>query len=623
MCGIIGYISRDKKLSLLEKASNIQLHRGPNAQSIKIYENDPWNIHFSHQRLSIIDLTDNANQPFEEDDYSLIYNGEIYNYIEIRDDLVKEGVNFKTHSDTEVVFRSIQFYGLKKAVNLFNGMWSFAFLNLKTEQLMLSRDRFGIKPLYYYIKENTFIFASEIKSILALSESKHSLNLQVIGLYIEQQLLESESKQTFWEDIYKIEPGYNCIINLKGKTLVTNFDRYYKMNLKTHTNCTEEVLAKNVEDELRKSIRLRLRSDVPVGVLLSGGVDSSSIASITHQESRNKTKLISYVSDHKDADETFFIDTMANYLNQSVLKIKIDIDPIQSLNLLKTVTYYNDQPLHSFSSVAHYLLMEKAKENNLTVILSGQGADEILCGYRKYIAFYLKYLLYCRKPFKALCYLFNFLFNGTLIPQISIKDGKRYLPRFLQGKNYSILTLNVKKHFKPVFLGFNKKEKFVERQIRDLFSLSVPSLLHYEDRMSMAQSREVRVPFLDHEVVESFLSLNNDYKLKKGWTKYILRKAMAPYLPTSIAWRRDKKGFTSPQEQWLKNELREVIHAIFKEKNSAIYRLNLINRDNLLKKYSTYCSNSKHLISDKEIFAPLALNIWLEGVIEHIKPQNT
>jgi asparagine synthase (glutamine-hydrolysing) len=609
MCGIAGQVSTVVDENLLEKVNKIQSHRGPNSQQFRVYNTGNWKTALCHQRLSIIDLAEHANQPFIEGNITLVYNGEVYNYIEIRDELEQLGHHFNTNSDTEVVLKSIKEFGLEKATSKFNGMWALAYLDQAKNELLLSRDRFGIKPLYYYKNNNNFIFESEIKSILLLSQTKFTINKQVVGEYIDQSILEGNQTETFFNEVLKLSPGHNIKIDLSRDFINVELEQYYNLKVKDLSQKTDSELIKQVREQLSDAVKLRLRSDVPVGVLLSGGLDSSSIASITANVNGDQTKLLSYVSNSPELDESKFIGIMANFLKKEVTKVQIEMNPSKVLSILEDITFLNDQPLHSFSALAHYLLMEKARQNGLTVILSGQGADETLCGYRKYTLFYAKLLLSKGKLFKLASLLFGFVSNGTILNEFSLKDAQRYLPGFLKKKKKSILSKNLIKFFKPQNIGLPNGRSIQWRQIRDIKYFSVPSLLHYEDRMSMANSREVRVPFLDHNVVELFLSLPMRLKLSKGWTKFALREAMGESLPDSIRWRKDKKGFTSPQKEWLQNQMRDEITKIFKSKSSLIYKFDLIDQVTLQEKYQEFCSTSR--ISEREIFAPLALELWL------------
>lgn len=624
MCGIAGVISSvfeyDKLKTILEGANIIQKHRGPDASGIYINENSFQKVGLAHQRLSILDLTESGNQPmaaFDGQSY-IVYNGEVYNYLELRSELQNLGYSFKSNSDTEVVLTAIQHWGIEEALNRFNGMWAFAYLDIKGNRIYLARDRFGVKPIYYGINKQGLFFASEIKTILEMTKDKFALNYQVIGEYLQQSLAES-SNNTFFQGINKIPAGSYAEVDLLSDRILLKLNRYY--NLEEHLKdngreLTENNLIEKIREIFFNAVSIRLRSDVPIGVLLSGGIDSSSI--VTAINSREDIKLLSAVSNDKRFDESSFIDIVACHLNKPVHKVSLDLDHYQAFELLEKACWYNDEPVGSFSNVAHYLLMQKAKDLGVTVILSGQGADELLCGYRKYLGFHIQALLKGGRYKNALSAIFKFAINGTVINQFSMAEAKRYLPNILQSPIPDIKG-EALSSFYPQFMGLENGMSVRQRQIIDIYKFSVPVLTHYEDRMSMAWSREVRVPFLDYRLVELLVNLPVELKLNKGWTKYIFRKAMEPYLPKEIVWRKDKQGFVNPQSEWLKLELKEELLRYFSP-DSLIFKYKLINRTELLDMYQSYCKQrpEKGAVWFKDIFNPLALEIWLRKYSSYI-----
>jgi len=388
---------------------------------------------------------------------------------------------------------------------------------------------------------------------------------------------------------------------------------YWEPNLINHHDLPIADSIKKLRNLFFEAVKIRLRSDVPVGVLLSGGIDSSSIASAVQylNGADGDLNLLSAVSNDSKFDESPFINKVSAYLNRPVTKIVTDLHAKTAIHKLEEATWFNDQPLISFSNVAHYLLMQKARERGITVMLSGQGADELLCGYRKYLGFYILSLVRLGQIKEAQTTIYQFWRNNTVLNQFSFSEAKRYLPQWMcktelnhRGENLS--------NFEPLAVGLSGGMSIQQRQWLDLQKFSVPALTHYEDRMSMASSREIRLPFLDVRLIEFLLPLAANLKLRYGWTKYIFRKAMEEYLPAEIIWRKDKQGFINPQSEWLKNELRAEILAYFSTK-SRIFKFGLVNRSILLKKYYAFCRQrpGRGKIWFKEIFNPLALEIWL------------
>lgn len=615
MCGITGLVGKTDTLAIqaiLDRAQKTQLHRGPDSQGSWLAAVAGWQVGLGHQRLSILDLSPAGHQPMARGGSGvIIYNGEVYNYLEIRRELEQAGLSFSGHSDTEVVLAALHHWGVEEALNRFNGMWAFAWLDLEKQCLVLARDRFGIKPLYYYQDGNALYFASELKTLLAMAPRKFDLNDQTVGEYLVQSLAEV-SEQTYFKGINKLPPGHFAQIDLNQPGLTVNIKPYWHLPDSILPPMPEEELAEQVRSLFYDAVNLRMRSDVPVGVLLSGGIDSSSIAAVMHSilGQGGELNLLSATSTNSSFDESRYIDIMARHLGRPAHKVVLDLTPSSALSLLEETCWYNDEPVGSFSNAAHYLLMQKAKDLGITVILSGQGADELLCGYRKYLGFYIQSLLGQGRIFSAARLAGGFLKRGTIIKQFSLAEGRRYLP--FSPPSAADIRGERLAGFAPRQLNLQGGRSLRERQVLDLERFSVPVLTHYEDRMSMACSREIRVPFLDYRLVDLFINLPTALKLKGGWTKYIFRKAMEPLLPPAIAWRKDKQGFVNPQSEWIKHELKDAILGLFGE-DALIFKYRLVKRQALLENYHRYCrqAQGRGSIWFRDIFNPLALEIWL------------
>ena len=614
MCGIAGVVALAPDLQeTLGRAELAQKHRGPDSQGTAVERAGRWHVGLAHQRLAIIDLTPGGYQPMRSRDGRslLIYNGEVYNYCEIREELRAAGFEFTTDSDTEVVLTALEHWGPQAAFNRFNGMWAIAWLDLRANTLLLGRDRVGVKPMHYCLSDGALYFSSEVKAILAMTGRRFSLDHQVVGEYLCQSLVETH-EQTWFEGIRKVPAGHFASIDLNDAKLRLSFQRFWSIGAAEPFDGDENALIVRVRETFIDAVRLRLRSDVPVGVLLSGGVDSSAIAAAMRQvmgEDR-RPNLLSAVSNDSRFDESPFIDLMARHIDSRVSKVTLEFDPSRALQLLDEVCWHNDEPVTSFSNVAHYLLMQKARELGITVVLSGQGADELLCGYRKYLGFYLQQLVREGRLLEAARVYAGFRARGTILNQFSMKDAARYLPSFLRRKSLDIRgpALRV---FRPVAMGMQGCRNVTERQFKDVEQLSVPALLHTEDRMSMAFAREIRVPFMDYRMIGMLAPLPTSLKLRSGWTKHIFRRALEPLLPPGIVWRKDKQGFINPESEWLRGELRPAITAMFRA-DSVVYDRGLIDRDQLMRKYDAYCAEShgRGRIFHREIFAALAIQIW-------------
>lgn len=597
----------------LLRAQRTQQHRGPDGDGLTVETAGAWSVGLGHQRLAIIDRSSTGAQPMSGHGgrHWIVYNGEVYNYREIRADLERLGHVFGGSSDTEVILHALDEWG-EDATRRFNGMWGLAWLDLDHRRLVLSRDRLGVKPLYVHQHEGVLYFASEIKTILEMAGTPFRLNHAVVGRYALQSLLDT-TEETFFAGVHKVPAGTNVVIDLAADTLRPAGVRFWQPAAPPPVTGMDEAVSA-VRELLMDSVRLRLRSDVPVGVLLSGGLDSSSIASCMQAILGREAdlNLLSAVSDGSRFDEAPFIDRMGQHLGRPVHKVRLEIDPARALDLLSDVCWHNDEPVGGFSNVAHFLLMRQARELGITVILSGQGADETFCGYRKFLGFYLQELARGGRWWEALGVARDFWRRGTVFTQLSWDEAKRYLPKRRGTGPEAVAGPALLDGYQPVAVGLGATQSLAERQLADVQEFSVPILTHYEDRMSMAWSREVRTPFLDYRLVELAVFLPARLKLGDGWTKYALRQAMAPLLPAAIAWRKDKQNFVNPQSEWLKRELRPALLEIFGG-DSLIYRHGLFSRSALTQLYNRYCRQpeGRGLISFKEVFQPLALELWL------------
>jgi len=393
MCGIIFQIS-DNKIDTenLAKAETFQKHRGPDFMGSKNIIAEEKNLYFSHQRLSILDLSSAANQPMidEESGSILIFNGEVYNYLELKKDLSKFQINFKTTSDTEVLLYYLIFFGPELTCKKINGMWSFIFYDVKKKKIFFSRDRCGEKPLYYYIHNNNLIVASELKTLAIACGKKFNLNKKFIYNFLEQSLIDLND-DCILNGIKQFKQGSLYSLDLKNDKIILDESLFWNLEDKEKDFPNLENL---ISDRFFESVKIRLRSDVKIGIMLSGGLDSSTIASVAKKIDKNfNFQLLSFINNSKKYDESKFIELMEKHLNVKSLKVKLPDNVDQYFELLKEVSKKLDVPLAGASNLAHYYLMKEARKNNLKVILSGQGADESLCGYEKFLYIYLINLL--------------------------------------------------------------------------------------------------------------------------------------------------------------------------------------------------------------------------------------
>lgn len=618
MCGIFGVVCSRAKFevmgSRIERAHEMQSHRGPDMRGdILLETRGDRVVYMAHQRLSILDLSDAGRQPMHDTDQNgcIVYNGEVYNYRELA-----EAIDYKPigGSDTEIVLEYFRRFGVEESLPKFNGMWGIAWVSQTEDALYLTRDRAGVKPLYYTVFAEQLFFASEIKTLLVLAGRRQKINLQVVGEYLIQSLQDA-SDATFFEDIFAITPGSYARIPLSNSVLEVKPVQYWNPFSETSVPTSSKDLIDKVREVVIDSVKLRLRSDVPVGILLSGGVDSSIIAACVKRVCGNEIdhiSVLSAVSPGMPGDESPFIDKVSGYLGIDPIKVNTAWGANEAMDLLRKVTRANDTPLGSFSNVAFYLLMQRAHEAGIKVVLSGQGADELFCGYKKYLAFYLQQLARSKAYGKFIKTGLSFWWNGVGLSQFNLSEAKRYMSRKVESK---ILGPALRETFKPLKLGM-AVEGIAHRQWLDYRNYSVPYLTHYEDRASMAFSREVRLPFLDYRLVELMLIAPIESKLHNGWTKYALRNAFSDLLPEGIIWRKDKQGFSMPQEEWLRGDLKnEWLNAL--HPNAEVFKRGILDHKGLHEKFERFCAKDSS-IWYREIFAPIALEIWLQEFSEFI-----
>ncbi|MEO6902841.1 MAG: asparagine synthase (glutamine-hydrolyzing) [Bacteroidia bacterium] len=547
MCGIAGiYKLDDSSVSEqeLKNMTDIISHRGPDGEGQWI--NNKQKIGFGHRRLSIIDLSDKAKQPmhYANGQYTITFNGEIYNYIELKEDLIKRGYVFNSSSDTEVL---LALFDLKKEKCLddLDGMFAFAIWDEKEQKLFCARDRFGEKPFHYFFNNKTFVFASEIKQFWPIGIEK-KLNEEKLLYFVESGMLENANDitETFYKDIKKLDAAH--YLTLKDNKLTIK--KYWDINLNAERfNGTIEQAAERFLELFRNSIRCRLRSDVPVGSSLSGGLDSSSIVMLIDALKGKDLKQNTFSARFKnfDKDEGAHIEEVVKACKNVMVHYTWP-DKHYFEDVFDKVTYYQDEPFGSASIIAQYAVMELAKKNNVTVLLDGQGADEQLAGYLPYYHTYLNQLFYSKMSLFKKEYNSYFKFHYNAHPHASLADTET--TRMKLGR-YRRMLLNQE--------IVSKKNLKAELK-NDTTGTGLKELLRYADRNSMAHSREVRLPFLNHKLVEFVFSLPDEYKINSGWTKFVLRKAMDNILPPSICWRVDKIGYEPPQNNWMSSEKFEL-----------------------------------------------------------------
>jgi asparagine synthase (glutamine-hydrolysing) len=602
MCGIFGAIDTRgcfgaELYSQFRRLTDCVSYRGPDdagylaldSNLFPIEEGAPFRVFLGHRRLSILDLSPAGHQPMTDGKGNwILFNGEIFNYVELREELRARGHQFRTGTDTEVILRLYDEYG-PAAFNKLNGMWAFLIVDMARRRVVVSRDRFSIKPIYMATVGSKMYFASEIKQLLPILPSKQP-NLSVMNAFLDQMLLD-HTEETFFDGVRRLPANTNLIVDLNSQH--TSRSSYWSWP-------EASVSSKNAAEDLREllldSVRIRLRSDVKVGVLLSGGLDSSSIAALAHKLGCD-LETYSVISDD-DCSEEKYVDAMVTAFHFRNRKVKIEQPHLMSL--LKRVLHHNDEPVTGFSVLAQFQMLEViAKQTESTVLLSGQGADEILLGYLKFFFFYLRDLTSRGEYVQAAAELLGSITRGTVVRQFNTGTARRYMGGTAQQRSF----LRLAAERVPIW----RATDVCSRQKLDVTTYSVPALTHYEDRNSMAFSLEVRNPFLDHRLVEFAVNLPTDFKIHRGWTKYALRQAV-PELPDVIRWRKDKQGFVVPEGTWLKNDLSPVIYNLFRG-SSALEQMGVIDNAKFLKFYEQF-RHGRVGAWHNEIARVLSAEIW-------------
>jgi asparagine synthase (glutamine-hydrolysing) len=601
MCGILGFIGKEKiSKETINHCLNLMKNRGPDFQDHKeIKVNNFINLYFLHSRLSILDLQKRSNQPFKKKHITLIFNGEIYNYKEIKKDLEELGYKFYTESDTEVLANAYLQYG-ESCVDYFEGMWAFAIWDDKIKKLFLSRDRFGEKPLFYYKSQKGIYFGSEIKFIKSLSSDNFRINTNKININLLHGYKSIfQDNTSYFKNILFLEPGHNFIIdsNLNKKKY-----KYWKPMIKQNKKLSYNEACEGVNFYLKESLKIRLRSDVPIAFCLSGGVDSSLLASLAVKEFNTKVDAFSIIDKDERYNEKKNILATVNDLKCNSNLIYLNHN--KTLFNLKKLVLYHDCPISTVSYLVHSFLSEKISKKNYKVAISGTGADELFTGYYHHYLLYLKVIKDNKNFNKQFSEWEKFVL--PLIRNPNLKDLS------LRNKNNNYEDISIIKKLVKKITKKNKEKKFKNadilrnKMLNELFYEVIPVILHHDDLNSMYYSIENRSPYLDKNLFEFANSIPTNFLINHGYQKNVLRDSFKNILNDQVRLDRHKKGFNASINTIIDFKDPRINSYLF-DKNSEID--DFVNMKEIKKEI--YANNSNQF--SKFIFSVLNAKIFIDA----------
>ena len=627
MCGIAGWINLENNSSqngeaLLHAMCERMKHRGPDSEGLWLDEK----VALGMRRLSIIDLA-TGEQPVYNEDRSVVVvmNGELYNYREVRASLEKRGHKFETQSDTEILPHLYEEYG-EAMLDEINGMFAFALWDKRNQKLLIARDKFGEKPLYYGVFDGKLIFASEPKVLLANPSVKAAINLDSLRQFLSFDYVPAPN--SIYKGISKL-PAAHFLSVEKGEIKTR---RYWNLTWVKQETKSLESSAEELRELLADAVRMRLVSDVPLGILLSGGVDSSTVAAFATQFSTEKVKTFSIGFEEDSFDESKFARQVAKHLNTEHYEEKLSVE--KAADLISEIGLWLDEPISDGSLIPTFLLSRFVRKH-VTVALGGDGGDEIFAGYPMYFAHKVANF-YSKIP--------RFLRNGLIEPIVNnLPVSNKNLSfdykakRFVRASKYDAVTRHhswfgsfsideqsklltndvlaatsndIYKGAKSLLEICDATNEIEQMQFLDLNFYMAEDILTKVDRASMAVSLEVRAPFLDPRIAQFAAQIPLEYKLKGNKGKYILKKAVEPFLPKNIL-HRPKKGFGIPIAEWLKGRLNPLMHELLapdRLKDQGLFDSEFVQ--NLIKEHETNCA-SHH----KQLWTLLVFQLWFDNFL--------
>ncbi|MGC4100303.1 asparagine synthase (glutamine-hydrolyzing) [Ferruginibacter sp.] len=630
MCGISGFVDFNKKTprETLEKMNRIMAHRGPDGEGYEIYNDDSATVGLGHLRLSIIDLTEGGKQPMNYKHLHITFNGEVYNYAEIKKTLEAKGHQFQSHSDTEVILHAYAEWG-SAALQQFIGMFAFAIYDEANHKIFACRDRAGVKPLFYYYKDGVFLFSSELKAIMQHPDFVKEINTDAVAMYMQYGYI--PTPHCIFKNIRKLDPGHFIELSLQNKELASSqywnvYDAYntdpLKIDLPDAITETEKLLI--------SAFQYRMVSDVPVGVFLSGGYDSTCVTALLQANNTQKIKTFTIGVADDGLNEAPFAKETAKHLGTD--HTEYYCTEKEALEIVPMLPFFYDEPFADSSAIPTTLVSRIAREK-VTVALSADGGDEIFAGYNRYD--------YVMKYGNKIKNIPGFMRKSAAVlmdavPADSIPFFKtKYLfhsryekvKSILQNSDKKNIFLNLTEHFsfkdvsqlfqKPVgklvtaFESTELKEEYYSlinyMMAIDYQTYLLDDILQKVDRATMSVSLEGREPFLDHRIIEWAAKLPMEYKYNNGSKKFIIKEIVHKYIPKEMM-DRPKKGFGIPISHWLENELKPFVNAYFDE--SFVQKQGIFNNEEVQKMRTSFYMGKKE--KAEKIWFFLMFQMWYD-----------
>ena len=586
MCGIFGFIDRSNKLNIddLKKSTDMLSHRGRDDSGYEFKHHESKSVGFGHRRLSILDLSKAGHQPYFFDNLMMTYNGEVYNFQTVREELETNGYTFQSTSDTEVIIKAFHKWG-SSFVEKLNGMFAIAIYDFNSGKLYLFRDRMGIKPLYYYLNSNTFAFASELSSIIVLKNFSKELDYKSIGTFLSLGYI--PAPMSIYKDVYKLKQGHYAVLkpDMNVETVsYWNPEKIYQASISMR-NISEEEAVEEFQRLLDDSVRKRMISDVPLGVFLSGGYDSSLVAATAQKVSDNPINTYSIGNYDKKLNEANEARIISEYLGTNHHEFYIGSDEVKAL--VSDISRYYSEPFGDSSQLPTMLVSKIAKQG-VSVALTGDGGDEVFGGYDQYRTIpsklkLKKYSVLWKLLYKAgvIDLLSGYKDNFIVLPHINSLKTSMYSQAYTVSSMIESIFSNNKSYIEPEINFYNTGVSNIEKvMMNGMITGLADDMLHKVDRGAMRFELETRVPLLDHRIVEFSFRLPQFLKINGNTGKYILKKLVYKYLPETVM-NRPKKGFAVPVGEWLKTDFEEEYRSYLSKSfisNQGVFNYDVVQK---------------------------------------------